>query len=769
MKKPIVLHFRREVELDRKPHRYETWVTADNRFILFVNGTRVASGPSATSPRNWRQEKIDLAPYLRKGRNVVAALVWDSAEPNKLPPDATEQQRDVAIGRTSITSLAPVFQMTVATGFRLAGDGDAAMIATDKPGWRVKRDMGRSFRNGSRDFLKYYYYVGSNPEIIDAAKADFDAEEPSEAGAGWQDAVPAPQAAARTLTADYLPQQLYAAASPGKMVRSDLAGAASFPARSVVVPAHSKVRLLFQRDAMIAAYPELQTSGGLGARLKLRWSEALHNKGGAKGDRDLVEDRSVSGIYDTFIADGKRRTFAPLWWRVWRYAELEVETADDPLTLESFRAFETGYPFVKVGQFASDDPDLNRIFDIGWRTARIDAHETYMDTAYWEQHQYAGDTRIQMLISYAMSEDPRLARQAIEAFGVSETAPGAIRGAYPSRDDRIMPTFGLLWIGMLDDWRLHQPDPEPLVRNIPLMRRVIAWWKDYYSPGGLVRKNPYWNFIDWIGQPATDRTVFPSYDDAGESCLLSVSLVGALDQAARLEQAFGDAAQEAGNKAWSDDLKRAIRDRCWDADRGLFADNPSRDRFSQHMNALAILYDVVTGDDARTLADRIVLPGQGLTAPEDVAQVSYYYAWYLAAALRHAGLADRYFDLLQPWRDMLALNLTTWPEEHGEFSRSDTHAWSAHPTVDLLDIVAGITPAETGYRRVRIAPTLGSLKSLDATAATPQGPVSVRYRVRNDKLVAEIIKPNSLPGDFIWKGQSHPLKNGTNHFVLPAQ
>src|SRR6185369_14956698 len=106
---------------------------------------------------------------------------------------------------------------------------------------------------------------------------------------------------------------------------------------------------------------------------------------------------------------------APLWWRTFRYLEITVTTRDQPLTLERLALRETGYPFEQVARFHSSDPALDRIWDIGWRTLRVDAHETFMDSAYWEQLQYTGDTRLEMLITYAVSGDARLARQAIDA------------------------------------------------------------------------------------------------------------------------------------------------------------------------------------------------------------------------------------------------------------------------------------------------------------------------------------------------------------------
>src|SRR5258708_16760144 len=45
LREPLVLHFRRTLELGSVPASYPARVSADNRFVLFVNGHRVGSGP----------------------------------------------------------------------------------------------------------------------------------------------------------------------------------------------------------------------------------------------------------------------------------------------------------------------------------------------------------------------------------------------------------------------------------------------------------------------------------------------------------------------------------------------------------------------------------------------------------------------------------------------------------------------------------------------------------------------------------------------------
>ncbi len=82
-----------------------------------------------------------------------------------------------------------------------------------------------------------------------------------------------------------------------------------------------------------------------------------------------------------------------------------------------------------------------------------------MDTPYYEQLQYVGDTRIQALISYAVAGDDRLARQAIEAFDQSRIPDGITHSRYPSSLPQNIPTFSLLWIGMVHDYWMYRPDP----------------------------------------------------------------------------------------------------------------------------------------------------------------------------------------------------------------------------------------------------------------------------------------------------------------------
>src|SRR5215471_17386147 len=75
-----VYHFRRSFDLPARPDSFVIHVSADNRYRLFLNGQAIAQGPARGDLNHWRYETVDLAPKLRAGKNVLAAVVWNFAQ-----------------------------------------------------------------------------------------------------------------------------------------------------------------------------------------------------------------------------------------------------------------------------------------------------------------------------------------------------------------------------------------------------------------------------------------------------------------------------------------------------------------------------------------------------------------------------------------------------------------------------------------------------------------------------------------------------------------
>ena len=68
------VYFRRVVEIADPIQAARVMATADGRYQLFVNGVMVGRGPARSSAAYRCVEPHDLAPYLKVGRNVIAAL-----------------------------------------------------------------------------------------------------------------------------------------------------------------------------------------------------------------------------------------------------------------------------------------------------------------------------------------------------------------------------------------------------------------------------------------------------------------------------------------------------------------------------------------------------------------------------------------------------------------------------------------------------------------------------------------------------------------------
>lgn len=206
----------------------------------------------------------------------------------------------------------------------------------------------------------------------------------------------------------------------------------------------------------------------------------------------------------------------------------------------------TAYPFKENGSFSSNLPELQKIWEAGWRTARLCANETYYDCPYYEQLQYVGDTRIQALISLYVDGDDRLMRKAIRMFDYSRSYEGITTSRYPSRVPQYIPPFSLYWINMVHDYWMYRDDPAFVKACMPGVKSVLEWFAGKIDPKtDLLGPVPHWNFIDWPKQwPWNNNQPLGGTHKAaisGGSSILSLQLAYTLKDAVELLEAFGEA------------------------------------------------------------------------------------------------------------------------------------------------------------------------------------------------------------------------------------
>jgi alpha-L-rhamnosidase len=741
-----VFYFRKEITLSFPPQHFWVHVSADNRFVLHVNGKHAAEGPARGDLFHWRFETIDLAPLLRAGRNVLAATVWNFGES------------------------APVAQMSYRTGFLLQGDTSVEALVNTGNSWKVRQETGRSALG--HDGV-HGYYVAGPAEKIDGRDIDWSWDQLDTDPSGWETPRLLGPAATREaqdapnrweLVQDSLPPMEHRLTDAGVPVRVEgTTSSPTFPAEPLDIPANSHITLLLDHRTLQTAYPELTMSGGRDAEVRLTYSEALYDAQGKKGNRTEIKGRHIEGIRDLFISGGgDARVFQPLWWRTWRYLQIEVTTKSEPLKLDSLRAWFTAYPFEEKAKITGDIRELDRIWQTGWRTARLDAHETYMDAPYWEQLQYVGDTRIQALISYVVSGDARLARQAIMNIDDSRTPEGLTQSRYPSSLPQFIPPFSLLWVNMLHDYWMYVDDLPLVKQTLPHTRTVIDWYAAHLRSDGILGQVKWWEFADWT---ASYRYGVPPQESDGGSTFLTLQFIEAVQAAEELESLYGSKERAIEYRSMINRATEALNRESWDAAHGLYADTPARRSWSKQANVLAVLLDVAPKVRQQAILRRVMAAKDhestvmdGTTVPP-MSELSYYFRFYLNRALVHAGLGDSYLAQLAPWYNMLDLGLSTWAETP-EPARSDCHAWSASPNYDLLSVVAGIQPGAPGFNKIRIEPNLSGLHQLTASMPHPKGTIEVSYQLNGSQWIATVTLPPDVDGEFEWKGKSLALRQG---------
>lgn len=735
-----IYHFRKTFSLKGKPGHFIIHVSADNRYHLFVNGQPVGRGPARGDLYNWSFGTYDIAPFLKKGENMIAALVWNMGV------------------------YAPVAQVSNQTGFLMQGDDTTEEIVNTNRSWKVFHDTAyKPCATNMGAVLHSYMVVGPGDEV-QAKDYPWGWKNLTYNDASWPNAEVIGTAAVpvgygtdnlwtlmpRTIPQMEEKQQRLASIRRTSGIKPDQAFLHG--GHPLTIPANSEVTLLLDQSFETTAYPVLKVSKGKNAMVKLTYAEALFDSEGQKGDRDDIQGKTIKGLYDIFYADGgEDRVFSPLWFRTYRYLQIVIQTKEEPLTIEDLYGLYTGYPFEHRATFSSNDPSLKQIWETGWRTARLCAGENYYDCPYYEQLQYEADTRIQSLISLYNAGDDRLMRKAIHDFYNSRVPNGLTQGRFPSNRLQVIPPFSLFWVSMLYDYWMLRPDTAFVKQYLDAASLVLKWYEQHIdSSKEMLGPMDWWNFVDW--DDAFPNGV-PDGAIDGNSSVITLQYVYTLQQAARLFNGF-NRREEAGHYSrLAKTLAQHTFQNCFDRQKMEMANTPDKKKFSQHASIMAILADAIPENEQKQVMKNILYD-------TTLSQATFYYRFYLTRALVKAGLGDLYYSQLTPWRSMLKIGLTTFAEKPDP-TRSDCHGWSASPNYDFLATICGITSSAPGFKEVQIAPHPGELKEVNASMPHPEGDIKISLKRKGEEGIhAQIDLPGSLSGTFIWEGKVSHLKPG---------
>lgn len=751
---------RKGFRLAQVPRRAEVQITGDSRYRLWVNGVAVTRGPARGYQERWPFDRVDVAPFLRKGRNVLAVQVLS-----------------LGVG---------TFGYIHAGGAGLLvagriGDQDIASNGT----WKVRfaPDQVRHLRRASLQ-------LGFQEEVDTAALDDWKTagyddtswSQPREAHAGsmpWhaldergiplmREALQVPQRQthvarrSRGASTDADPVAALVADRPAwKAAANSLRPTKDWV--EVVLPASGRSGISavnLDLGEIVVANLDLAWSGGsAGACCDLVVSERVEDSG------PVIHD-PAGGCREAFglrlRLDGKAGAYEQFDHWGFRHVAIVARGTTHPLKLR-LRLRTVGYPLDPVADLRTGDATLDAVWDISVRAQQRCALDAYVDCPWREQAQWWGDARVQAANTFVLSGDHRLLARGIRQIAGMEVPNGLTYGHAPTiAHSCILPDFTLTWISTLHDLWWQTGDLDPIREQLPRVRRALAYFRDRVvkrgpAKGLLPYDDRYWLFLDWC-------PIFKG----GHPTLYQFLFVQALDHLADLLRRCGERA-EAAQVAREAKAARAAAVRLQQD--GIFAGGRDWEgrlvpQDSAHCDALAALLKLVPQRQSRLIQRLKDLCARDIHSKEPM-RPSPFFMHYVLCALDEAGEGAVVVDCIRRWwGDMVARGLDCTEEMwFGTAGRASLcHAWSAHPIVHLTRILLGIRQTGVAWSTVDIAPAFLTPRASGAVA-TPHGPIRMEWERRGDGAAGTVTMPKGVKATLRLPGlKPQPLRPGKTAF-----
>ncbi|OQA41735.1 MAG: Bacterial alpha-L-rhamnosidase [Chloroflexi bacterium ADurb.Bin325] len=738
--------FRKTFHLDRVPERVPARITADSRYLLFVNGQEVFRGPIRSQPRRLTYDLFDLAPYLRAGENTIAVFVVYYGSPRSF------WQPAIAAGTLGQVGMM-VFEADL---------GPAHGWLVSDTSWRTLKSDAWSEDWKKAEELPVMFGDAIPTEVVDARRLPFGWEQPGFDDSAWGAAQLLRSAHPGSGDRTTPPSDPYGPLHPrpiGKLggdlrtpasVQGEYLAAAVDPnigdpmlrvqtaiPFAVAVPAGGSARVTFDMGGIVMGQVQFEVHAPAGTVFDFAYTE------------DPIEPPRRGGFGGMhagtrYVARGENDRFKLYDALGFRYAYVLVHGAAGPVTLDSFAVQEDVYQWQPGAEFACSDDELNRIFRAGIRTVQLNSRDAFTDCPTREQQAWVGDSVVHQMVHLATNTDWRLAWQYLNLSNSPRydgILPMTVVGASEASGGITIPDWPLHWVHGVYNLYRFLGDEDAVKELMPSVERVLRWFAPFQTSQGVLKDIIEWALVDWSAVSNSDTSAI-------YTALWARGLKEFAEIAGWLE--------EKASQRWAERLyakARAGFEAFWDEARGSYVDHivdgEVRPEMSQIAGAAAIVSGLAPQERWSRIIETITDParlivqtwtwggdaggtegapfGWSFTPRWDVhnqiimAEPFMQYLVHDAIAL--SGHADRLPDLYPRWSQFLTGGYDTIGEDwrHG----THVHGWSCTPTKDLVFYTLGVTPDAPGYAAARIAPRLGRLDWARGKIPTPHGLITV--------------------------------------------
>lgn len=441
------LAFRQDLVLENTPKQAITIIAADTKYWLWINGKMVLfegglkRGPN---PRDTYYDKLDLAPYLKTGKNQIAILLWYFGK---------DGFSHLSSGRAGL-----LFDMNLG---KINLHSDSSWLCSIHPAY------GTACKSLSNKRLP-------ESNILFDARNDIP---------GWQ------TASLASLSGFQSAKEIgHASDAPwNKLVERPIPQWKDFGIKEIKY----ERRLGATTDSIIAVLPYNMQMTPI---ITVKDITGGHSIGIATDHSKAGGSNNLRAEYITKSGLQEYESYG------WLNGEKILLTVPHDVEVLSVKYRETGYNTEPIGTFACSDEFYNRFWKKAQRTLYVNMRDNYFDCPDRERAQWWGDAVLLMgesFYTYSLSTHD-LMRKAICELAAWQRSGGELFSPIPGNYDKELPDQMLTSIGNYGFWNyyMNTADKSTIEEVYPAVKKYLGLWKTDKTGLTVLRKGD-WLWGDW--------------------------------------------------------------------------------------------------------------------------------------------------------------------------------------------------------------------------------------------------------------------------------
>ena len=739
--------FRKEINIDKKVESAKGWIVADSRFQLFVNGERIQWGPAPCDPRWQEADPVDIARFLKPGKNVIACQVLfygagDGTSPLGIPGFLMKLNID---GKEIITD----------------NTWKSLLARSWNPG-QYKRWFLRSLQeNFDARIFPYGWDTANfteNSEWISAAELRGKASK-SSASNGYSNyeldisgnvesqlrerSIPLMKenkVAVKQLTEAFwldwkIPSENYFDMKvPNAFEAAPILPLPDFSGKTITLNPNGEktAALTFEFIEQSVGWPYFTIDAPEGTVIEMLVHEA-HKP----GNDVLINTHFYS--WSRFICKEGINTFSPFDFESFRWLQLHIHNFSRPVTISNIGMLRRQYDYKLEPRIVISDKVIQKVMDASVNTLYNSAQDIVVDGMARERQQYSGDGSHQLYPLYQAFGETRLPARFVTTFSQGMTLDGYFMDSWPAYDRYArIPQRQLDWgkwgpivdhgVGFCMDtynYYLYTGDITPLKEAYPRIVRFFQFLQTMVDPkDGLLKVEDIGVTCVWM-----DHIAFKQQKHKQLSFNLYVSAMTG-NSLVELSKLFGDTEITKQAKEFSEKIHSNCVAKYWSEEENVFIDNKpwmaeeKEVRYSDRALATALLFHQCPGNDEKRSVEilKTFPPNLGISYPCNA-------VWRYWALAENGEVETFLSDLRNKWGKLPSVLENNTLQEDWNAQHDNGSQWShsaVAPIVLLYQGLAGAKPLTPGGKKYRIWPHPEDLSLIDIDIQTLTGAIGFK-------------------------------------------